>query len=837
VYPLDGVKNMKIKVLVITYNFLPVNSPGVHRIKGFLQHLPVDRFTATVVTAKNPHGDVTDGRDTLFNSGIPDGTVVHRVFSFDIDRIAEQLNRLVRQTFPRRFSRPADGESRTSRGEYGAPRPSLVSRLLRAFLIPDGKVGWVPFAFLRCLWLCVSTPPDIIFTSSPPGSVQLVGLLLKKTTGRKWVADFRDPFNRDVHARGLRRKILDFLERCILENADTIIANTPGMKEKMRLRFSGIAVYKIQVITNGFDSEHVLSTAALSTTITKNSEKCTITFIGTLYPGMVDALFGALGELQQEDPGLAGRLALRIVGTYSDREPVLARQNGIEHLVEFAGFVPFSETFSYMSRSDLLLVLLENDVNCSDWIPSKIFTYLVMSRPILALVPPGDAADLVRRTRTGLVIHPGDTACIKDTLRRLAKGDPLGGGVSPDRKEIERYERRVLTSRLTDVFQGVLHEKATALKAGKKLHIMHVQESLEVGGMENGIVNLVTHLDPDRFQSSLCCLNRVGPLAERVRGTVVPVFALEQAEGTSLSLAFRLRELLVRERVDIVHTHNFYSGLYGISAAVLARTPRIVHGEHGDLVLGPSRRRRAMRFLAPFVDRFVTVSRELRDDFSARSGIPASRIEAIANGVNLGCFNVSVDVPRVRQRLGLAPAARVIGAVGRLVDVKNYPLLLGAMVRLAGAFPDIVCVIVGDGPCRRTLEQMAVALGVTARFLGERHDVPELMAAMDIFVSTSVREGMSNTILEAMAARRPVVATLVGGTAELVDDGITGSLVPSGDAERLAAALRRLLAEPALCRRMGTAGRERVLREFSLERMVEQYEGLYLRLYAGQREA
>lgn len=364
----------------------------------------------------------------------------------------------------------------------------------------------------------------------------------------------------------------------------------------------------------------------------------------------------------------------------------------------------------------------------------------------------------------------------------------------------------------------------------RKLHIMHVQESLEIGGMENGIVNLVNTMNTRIFKISICCINRVGALRERVKNVDIKVFNLAQPEGIAWALPFRLKKLFQEEKADIVHTHNFYSGFYGILGAALAGVPLIVHGEHGTLILEKRIRAVIMRLLSLFVARFLTVSEALKEDFHRMTGIIKEKIEAIINGVDTSKFGKKIAMEEKKRQLGIAKNIALVGSVGRLVPVKNYGLLIEAVYKLKRQGIACCLVIVGDGPSKQELENLAKELEVNAMFLGERNDVDEILPTLDCFVLASRSEGMSNTILEAMACGKPVVATDVGGNKELIDDGRTGFLVASGNAEALAASIRKLIEDKALAGRMGALARKKTEDKMSLTDMVRKYENIYLKL-------
>jgi sugar transferase (PEP-CTERM/EpsH1 system associated) len=377
-----------------------------------------------------------------------------------------------------------------------------------------------------------------------------------------------------------------------------------------------------------------------------------------------------------------------------------------------------------------------------------------------------------------------------------------------------------------------------ALKRYRRVHILHIQESLEVGGLENGVVNVANGLDPDLFRSTICCLNRLGPLAERLTNPEASCFSLDQREGKRILLPLRLGALIRRLDVDVVHTHNFYSGLYGIPAARLAgRGVRVVHGEHGMFQHEPRRRQLLGRVAYPFADRVIAVARDqeaiLRD-----LGVPAEKLLTIFNGVDLDRFQPSEEALAHRHEVGCADAKAVIGCVGRLSEEKGHRYLIEAFQGISRAWAGVHLVIVGDGPLRKDLERYASGLACADRvhFTGRRQDVHEIYPMFDVFVLPSLSEGLPNAVLEAMACGRPVVATDVGGTREILDTR-TALMVPPGSAARLADAIVRLLEDSVLRRQLGEALRVHVEEHWSLKRMVEDYSRVYSELASSRRRA
>ena len=356
---------------------------------------------------------------------------------------------------------------------------------------------------------------------------------------------------------------------------------------------------------------------------------------------------------------------------------------------------------------------------------------------------------------------------------------------------------------------------------------MHVVFSLQPGGMELGVVKVVNGLDPVRVQSAICSTTPAGALRHLVSPRV-PVFELNRREGNDPALVWSMYRLFRRERPHIVHTHAWGTLLEGLIAAKLARIPAVVHGEHGTLQLKPHQRwlqRRA--WLA--ADRVLSVSSRLAERMALETTVDPGRITTIRNGVDLSRFN-PIHRAAARAAFGLDDDTLVVGTVGRLVPVKDHVTLLEAFASLRVKRGSAMLLLAGDGPLGPSLRARAKALGVeeSVRLLGHRRDVDAVLASLDVFVLSSVSEGLSNTILEAMATGLPIVATRVGGADELVKDGETGMLVESGSPRQIAEAIEWLVANPSGRRAMGLAGRGRVETEFGLDAMVKRYEALYV---------
>lgn len=372
--------------------------------------------------------------------------------------------------------------------------------------------------------------------------------------------------------------------------------------------------------------------------------------------------------------------------------------------------------------------------------------------------------------------------------------------------------------------------------------IAHIIFRLDIGGLENGLVNLINHMPADRYRHAIICLTGYTDFRDRIERNV-EVFALNKAEGKDFGMYVRLWRLLRELRPDVVHTRNL-STLDSQFVAALAGIRHRVHGEHGwDMIdlHGTSRKykllRRACRLL---IHRYIPLSQDLERWLHRTIRVPRGKISRIYNGVDTERF---ASVRQGKAPLPLAgfasPENFVIGTVGRMETVKDQLTLVQAFLRLRErCAPDadrLRLVLVGEGELREKARALLAQGGAenAAWLAGARDDIPQILRSLDVFVLPSLNEGISNTILEAQASGLPVIATRVGGNPELVEQGADGLLVPPGDPQAMAAALEAYLIDPALAARHGANGRHKVVEDFSLGAMVQGYLEVYDRLLAG----
>jgi L-malate glycosyltransferase len=363
--------------------------------------------------------------------------------------------------------------------------------------------------------------------------------------------------------------------------------------------------------------------------------------------------------------------------------------------------------------------------------------------------------------------------------------------------------------------------------------VLHLITRLPVGGAERMLIDIARGLNPQRFASIVCCIQDRGELAAQLDAAGIPVHALGRMRTKRFDWgAIRALVRLMREqRIDLVHSHLYHANLYGRLAARFAQVPAIAT-VHNTYVRRKFHRELLNRWLAGASARLIAVSEDVRSDLMKYDRIPAQKIAVIPNGIDVGRVDTALTRGEARERLGLAEETIALGCVARLEEQKGHRFLLEALRMLNdprhGA-PRFRALLVGDGRLRAELEQRAGALGVAewTQFLGTRHDVPEILKALDLCVMPSLWEGLSVAMLEAMAAGLPLVISDVSGVSQVIGDNRYGLKVPAGDARALADAIAGLAADPARRRALGAAARERVLARFSAQAMLASLSRLY----------
>lgn len=368
--------------------------------------------------------------------------------------------------------------------------------------------------------------------------------------------------------------------------------------------------------------------------------------------------------------------------------------------------------------------------------------------------------------------------------------------------------------------------------------VLHVLYRFDTGGLENGVVNLINRMPEQQFRHAVLAIDKVVPaFAARLTRSDVGLYELNKPPGHALKLYPRIWRLLRDLKPSVVHTRNL-AALETQVVAAAAGVPVRIHGEHGrdveDLDGTDKKQQFIRRLYSPFVHRYVTVSKELQTYLVDRVGIAPQRVKQIYNGVDTDKFRPSVDGRSSIEGCPFSdPNCFIVGTVGRMQVVKNQTLLAHAFVRARQISPQATqalrLVMVGEGPLRSMARRILddAGLGACAWLPGERQDVHQIMRGLDAYVLPSLAEGVSNTILEAMATGLPVIATDVGGNAELVRNLETGFVVPSEAVDAMASALVQMVSQPKVAASMALRARDQALERFSLQAMTSAYSNLY----------
>jgi len=364
--------------------------------------------------------------------------------------------------------------------------------------------------------------------------------------------------------------------------------------------------------------------------------------------------------------------------------------------------------------------------------------------------------------------------------------------------------------------------------------VCHVVANLEYGGGQMQLVHYLRAADRARFVHTVLCIGPEGPLADELRTMGIEVAVIGKYSGKLdlIGASWQLRKMLRAFNPQVVHMQGFRTGWRTrLVAMTLRPRPALVYTEHG---LNPWKKRWSLwidRILARWTDALISVSRASLDLRRKREKYPVERSMVVYNGIDITRFVVANNQQALREQLGISPSAVVITVVARLEPVKSISTLIKAMASIKAKGPYHL-MIVGDGSSRSELEQLIhnLELDSCVNLLGFREDIPQILSISDIFCLPSLREDFPVSVLEAMAAKLPVVASRVGGVPELVIDNETGILVPPDNVERLALALHTLGSDPALRKRMGQLGQQIVHKSYTIEKQVQTLETLYIRL-------
>lgn len=360
----------------------------------------------------------------------------------------------------------------------------------------------------------------------------------------------------------------------------------------------------------------------------------------------------------------------------------------------------------------------------------------------------------------------------------------------------------------------------------RRTTVMQITWSLVAGGAEMYALTIASNLDAREYRPLLCAVDQGGALEGEIRRLGMPYTIMHRRPGIDWKLMWRLWRLFRSNQVDVIQTHHFNQLFYSLPGAILTGT-RIIHTEHSIEAYKKRHLRIALRLMSLFCHKVIAIGSDGQRTLRHQVGIPARKLQVIRAGVNTRHYDIPPQ--QARQELGLEMHDRVVTIVARLFPEKNHRLLLQAFASVVRRLDRAKLLIVGDGIEENAIRQHVAELKLEShvRLLGVRRDVPRILAASDLFVISSDREGLPIAVLEAMAAARPVVATAVGDLPLVVHDRQTGRLVPRRDPHALAAALTELLADPQTAQAMGDRARQLVQEKYALPAMIAQYGKLY----------
>ena len=373
------------------------------------------------------------------------------------------------------------------------------------------------------------------------------------------------------------------------------------------------------------------------------------------------------------------------------------------------------------------------------------------------------------------------------------------------------------------------------------VNILYVIDNLTFGGGERGFAQIIGRLSRERYRIFVACKNR-GVFWEKLKEYKVIGYPMDMGNRFNVFTIRYLTTIIREEKIHIVHSQGGRADFFARVAARLAKISKIVSTVQMPVEgydVSPLRKAVYVildRFTERFVDKFIVVSEALRRTLIEGHKIPPEKVVRIYNGIELDKYDPELySREKVRKELRIGPDIPLVGAIGRLVWQKGFPFFIQAASYVLRAIPNAKFLLVGDGPLRSELERMVGDLGMTKDFIftGFREDIPEVLAALDVLVLSSLREGLPMILLEGMAMARPVVATDIEGIAEVVEHNKTGILVPPEDPQALAEGIIALLRDKDKARRMGQAGRKRVEEKFSVEEMVRRTQGVYESMVRG----
>ena len=661
----------------------------------------------------------------------------------------------------------------------------------------------------------------------------LLGTLAAKIAGVKTMITAR----RDEGFWRSPRQVL--VNRTLNQFANLVLVNSEAVKRSVMAR-EKVSEERIQTIHNGVDTGKFYPSETMRRAARKQlgiqEDELAVGVVANMrhfvkgHRDFVEAISLILREKPQTKFLLVGEGRLR--GELEN----LSEKLGVRSQVLFLG-----------ARQDTAALINAFDIAClpshSEGFSNSLLEYMACAKPVVATRVGGNP-EAVEDNVTGYLVPPRNPDVLAEKVIFLLRSESLRLEMgSAGRKRVlrefgvegmvEKYEQLYghgdrETRRHGDKNLTASPRPRVPASPPTPRRIMFVIWSLDLGGAEQVVIDLATKLDRQFFEPFVCCLNGKGRFAPQVEGLGIKVVALHKRPKFDPWVIFKLVRVMKKEKVDLVHTHLFTANLWGRIAAKLAGVP-VVSSEHGMDIWRKRLHLTLDQMLTRVNRKIVFVSEGVKNFYKSRNHSLNGKGRVIHNGINIAQFQPRIDRQAVRKSLGLGESDKVVGIVGRLVPEKAHVDFIEAIEILRQEQEEIKGLIVGEGTLLGALQKRVKVAGLEHHvlFTGFRSDLPALYQAMDIFVMTSLREGFPLTILEAMAAGVPVIATAVGGVKECIEDGEDGLLIPPGDSTALAGAISRVLKDPSFAEFMIRNAKRKVQSHFSVERMVKEHESLY----------
>jgi glycosyltransferase involved in cell wall biosynthesis len=438
------------KVLIISLHFAPFNNSGAYRTLKFVKYLPENGWQPIVLTCKNPG---TSYRDADLLNDIPPCAKIYQVWRPDIRKLTPWITALLyRLRKERRPSRPLN--PKTASGHK--TQPGMASRIFHAIFVPDEMITWIPWAAIKAIRLCRKENIKVLYTTSPPPSVHLIGYLVSRLRRVWWVADFRDKWIDNVSRQRVigslkwPQRVDAWLEKRVVAAAGVVIANTNIDRKLLIERYREETPHKFQVIHNGFDWPDLRGINGHA----RPHEKLVISFAGNLYEGMSEAFFAALEEILAVHRDWAEKIQLHLIGTQETliiRQ--LAQQRQLGKILSFHGKLPKCQALEQLAQSDVLLYFSYPDDAAAGWVPSKLFEYCMFGKPIWGVGFPGEAAEILREAHLGTMVNPFERDAIEKQLLAYVRQFESGKlEVAPNEKYLHGFARHQQTKKLVELF-------------------------------------------------------------------------------------------------------------------------------------------------------------------------------------------------------------------------------------------------------------------------------------------------------------------------------------------------------------------------------------------------